>query len=109
MDNLKDLKVDDLLEKKPNNNRKLVYKIINEHLDLDKWSTLDLSDGRIVELFPELEEIVDKVIWDYRFAGWEVFHIKEGYKYNSEDKRNYLVFTNPAKRTYSSRKNKDKA
>ena len=67
--------------------------LINESLDMKNWTIGDLANGKEIDVFSEWKSIIGKIIWDYRFAGWEVFHYKTS-------KREYLSFTNPNKRMF---------
>ncbi len=74
-----------------------IIALINETIQMDKWTVSDLADGREIDIFPEWMSLIEKIAWDYRWAGWEVFHYIHG-------DRQYLSFTNPYKRKFNGRR-----
>lgn len=93
------VKVDDLIIEEPvalPMSKDEVIVMINETLEDKNWSVNDLADGREVEVFPEWKTFIEAITWDYRWAGWEVFHYLHG-------EREFLSFTNPRKRRFNGR------
>jgi hypothetical protein len=67
-----------------------IISLINESIDMKNWTDKDLTLGKEVDIFDEWKSVMDKIIWEYKFAGWNVFHYRNG-------RREYLQFDFPRK------------
>lgn len=75
-----------------------IYHLINESIENpNNWTSKEIMEGKQVDVFPEWEEQLHKIIPNYKKSGWKLFWYTHG-------KREYLEFECPWKKANNRKK-----
>lgn len=65
-----------------------VIDFINKKLTEEAWTDKEISNGKEIDVLPEWAPHIRDIVWDFKYAGWIVFHYIQGI-------REFVEFTNP--------------